>query len=178
MAIEFTASEWISASPNVVFGVATNLELAGKWMPNFVRMEKLTPGAFGPGTKFRETRKMFGKTATELFEVVAVRPPLRLELFVDGTQGTSRRGRFDYVYEFEPDGDGTRVSLTGAISQVPWYATLLGRLFVGGVRKACAADLRAMKAYIETQSTVLRHSTTAMPVFTPADASQALRRPE
>jgi hypothetical protein len=97
-------------------------------------MEKLTPGVFGPGTKFRETRKMFGKSATELFEVVAVRPPLRLELFVDGTQGTSKRGRFDYVYEFEPDRDGTRVSLTGAVSQVPWYAELLGRNRQCGVK--------------------------------------------
>ena len=53
MPLHFTATEWIGASPNVVYGVATNLQLAGKWMPNFVRMEKLTPGEFGTGTRFR-----------------------------------------------------------------------------------------------------------------------------
>jgi hypothetical protein len=177
MALQFTASEWIDASPNVVYGVATNLELAGKWMPNFVRMEKLTPGMFGPGTKFRETRKMFGKTASELFEVTAADPPRRLDLSVDGSQGASKRGRYDFVYEFESDGDGTRVSLTGTISQASWLWGLLGRPFVGGMRKLCVADLRALKNYIESQSTVLRHSTTAMPVFTPRDAVEAIRRP-
>lgn len=176
MPLHFTASEWIGASPNVVYGVATNLDLAGKWMPNFVRMEKLTSGAYGPGTRFRETRKMFGKTASELFEVVDADPPRRLALFVDGSQGTSKRGRFDYLYEFTPANDGTTVTLTGRISQIPWFWALIGRLFMGGMRKACEMDLRAMKTYVEAQSPTLRHSTAHMPVFTPRDAVKAVPR--
>jgi hypothetical protein len=174
MALEFTASEWIGASPNVVYGIATNLELAGKWMPNFVRMEKLTQGPFGPGTRFRETRKMFGKSATEVFEVIAAERPTRVELFVDGSQGTSKRGRYDYVYEFVEQDQGTRVTLTGRISRVPWFWQAVGRAFLGPMRKACEADLRAMKAYIEAQNANLRHSTAAMPAFTPPNAVRAL----
>lgn len=177
MALHFTASEWIGASPNVVYGVATNLELAGKWMPNFVRMEKLTPGAFGPGTKFRETRKMFGQTQSELFEVVDVDPPRRFTLFVDGTKGASRRGRFNFTYEFVPDGDGTSITLNGTLSGLTWFWEQLARLFIRSMRKSCAGDLRAMKTYIESQSTTLRHSTAVMRTFTPRDAAQTARRP-
>lgn len=176
MALEFTASEWIAASPNVVYGVAINLDLAGKWLPNFVRMDKITRGEFGPGTKFRETRKMFGKSATELFEVVSTDRPNRVALFVDGTQGTSRRGRFDYVYEFVEDGDDTKVVLSGRITEVPWFWALLGRLFIVRVRKACAADLRAMKEYIESQTAILRHSTATMETFKPRDIAKGPAR--
>lgn len=176
MPLHFTATEWIGASPNVVYGVATNLQLAGKWMPNFVRMEKLTPGEFGTGTRFRETRKMFGKTQSELFEVVETDPPRRVRLFVDGAQGSSRRGRFDFTYDFALEGDGTTVTLSGTLSQLPWFWELLARLFVPSMRKSCAADLRAMKTYIESQNTALRHSTAMMPAFTPRDAAQAIRR--
>lgn len=176
MPLHFTASEWIGASPNVVYGVATNLELAGKWMPNFVRMEKLTPGEFAAGTRFRETRKMFGKTQSELFEVVEAAPPRRVRLFVDGTQGASRRGRFDFTYEFVPDAEGTAVTLSGTLTQLPWYWELLARFFMRSMRNSCAADLRAMKTYVESQSAVLRHSTAMMPTFTPRDAVQAVRR--
>ena len=176
MPLHFTASEWIAASPNVVYGVATNLGLAGKWMPNFVRMEKLTPGEFGPGTRFRETRKMFGKTQSELFEVVETDPPRRVRLFVDGTQGASRRGRFDFTYDFVLDGDGTAVTLSGSLSELHWFWELLAHLFIRSMRQSCAAELRAMKTYIESQSTTLRHSTAMMPAFTPRDALQAVRR--
>lgn len=178
MALHFTISEWIGASPNVVYGVATNLELAGKWMPNFVRMEKLTRGEFGPGTRFRETRKMFGKTQSEVFEVVEASPPKRVRLFVDGSQGASRRGRFDFDFQFEPVDDGTRVTLSGSLSQLTWIWELLARLFMRSMRKSCEAELRAMKTYIESQNTVLRHSTAMMPAFTPRDAVQAVKRPE
>lgn len=176
MALRFTASEWIGASPNVVYGVATNLELAGKWMPNFVRMEKLSRGEFGPGTRFRETRKMFGKTQSEVFEVVETDAPRRVMLFVDGAQGASRRGRFDFTYDFALDRDGTTVTLSGSLSELTWFWELLARLFMRSMRKSCAADLRAMKTYIESQTTTLRHSTAMMPAFTPRDAAQAVRR--
>ena len=176
MPLHFTASEWIGASPNVVYGVATSLELAGKWMPNFVRMEKLTPGAFAPGTKFRETRKMFGKTQSELFEVVETDPPNRVRLYVDGTKGASQRGRFDFTYDFVLEGDGTNVTLSGSLSELTWFWELLARLFIRSMRKSCAADLRAMKTYIESQSTTLRHSTATMAAFTPGDAMKAVPR--
>ena len=61
-------------------------------------MEKLTHGEFGPGTKFRETRKFFGKTASEVFEVVAADPPRRVTLSVDGKATTTwKKGDARYI---------------------------------------------------------------------------------
>ena len=178
MALKFEASEWINASPNIVYGFATNLDLAGKWMPNFVRMEKLTPGAFGPGTRFRETRKMFGKTATELFEVLSTEPPRRFVLGVDGTQGSSKRGHYEFAYELLPESDGTRVLLTGTISKLSWFGRGIGRLFLGKIKRICAADLEALKQYIENQSASLRHTTAMMVAFTPPNPVKALPNDE
>lgn len=178
MPISFQASEWIHASPNVVYGVATNLDLAGKWMPNFVRMEKLTRGEFGPGTRFRETRKMFGKTQSDVFEVLEADPPKRVRLFVDGAMGSKKRGRLDFVYEFTPKDEWTAVTLEGTLSGLPWYWELFARLFVRKLRQACADELRAMKEFVESQTTVLRHSTAMMPAFTPRDAVRAVKPTE
>ena len=40
MAIEFTIEERVVAAPHAVFSVATDLENVGRWMPNFVRVER------------------------------------------------------------------------------------------------------------------------------------------
>ena len=104
-------------------------------------------------------------------------PPRRFTLFVDGTKGASRRGRFNFTYEFVPDGDGTSITLNGTLSGLTWFWEQLARLFIRSMRKSCAGDLRAMKTYIESQSTTLRHSTAVMRTFTPRDAAQTARRP-
>jgi hypothetical protein len=70
------------------------------------------------------------------------------------------------------------VNLTGTVSKLSWLLRGIGKMFLGSMRKACAEDLRALKAYIEAQSPTLRHSTAAMPAFTPPNAVQALRRDE
>ena len=101
MAIEFTIEERVVAAPHAVFSVATDLENVGRWMPNFVRVERLTDGRFGVGTRWRETRKMFGAEATEEFEVTRCDPPRRVELFVDGRKGSSKRGAYRFVYRFK-----------------------------------------------------------------------------
>ncbi|MFY0521668.1 hypothetical protein ACN28I_00080 [Archangium gephyra] len=55
----------MAASPERVFSALKDLDAASKWMPNLVGIEKLSPGKFGVGTKWRETRRMFGREASE-----------------------------------------------------------------------------------------------------------------
>jgi uncharacterized protein YndB with AHSA1/START domain len=151
VAIRFELTETIAAPPERVFAIMTDIPAAAHWMPGFVRIERLTGGEFGPGTRFRETRKMYGHEATEEFEVVAMEPPRALELHVDGTKGSSKRGLYRFRYRLEPDaaGAGTRVVLAGELTGLNRLMELLGRLMAGTFKKACAKDLAAMKAYIE-----------------------------
>jgi uncharacterized protein YndB with AHSA1/START domain len=152
MAIEFTISETINAPLERVFSVATDLDAAGKWMQNLVGIEKLTEGPMAVGSQWRETRKMFGRKASEHFEVTALVPNENLDLYVDGSKGTTGKGEFRFRHTFEASGGGTVFTLSGEVSGMGKFMELIGRLFIGGMKKAIAKDITAMKHYIEKGS--------------------------
>ncbi|WP_437636788.1 SRPBCC family protein [Sorangium sp. So ce854] len=149
MPLRFTIEERFDASPEDVFRLATDIDAFGDWMPNFVRVEKLTGDVVGKGAMWRETRKMFGKESTEQFEVTAAEPARSLDLFVDGKKGTTGRGAYRFRYVFEPQGAGTLLRMNGEIAGMGWFMETLGRLFIGSFKKAVHGDLKAMKAHLE-----------------------------
>jgi carbon monoxide dehydrogenase subunit G len=149
MPIDFTLTQHIADAPERVFHALTDLDGAADWMPGFVRIEKLSQGEFGVGSQWRETRKFFGKEATEQFEVTRCASPTQLSVRVDGSKGSSRRGEYLFDYQLEPSGTGTEVTLHGAIRGLGRFGTLMSRLFVGQYKKACANDLRALAEHLE-----------------------------
>jgi uncharacterized protein YndB with AHSA1/START domain len=151
MAITFELEEVFAAAPQQVFEALTNLEGAAGWMPNVVRIEKLTEGAFGIGTRWREIRRLFGREAREEFEVKGFEPHRALELHVDGTRGTSKRGYYRFHYTLDRVDGGTRLKLTGEVGGMGSLGDLIGRLFAGSYRSAILKDLQAMRAHLEAQ---------------------------
>jgi carbon monoxide dehydrogenase subunit G len=149
MPIEFTVRKEIAASPERVFSALKDLDAASKWMPNLVGIEKLSPGKFGVGTKWRETRRMFGREASELFEVTSLEPNKSLELYVDGTQGSAKRGHYRFRYRLEPAGGKTALTMEAEIGGMGFLLELFGRLMLGSFKKAIVSDLEAMAGYIE-----------------------------
>jgi hypothetical protein len=149
MAATFSTAVYIEAPPAVVFEALTNLDAAAQWMPNFVRAEKLTPGPVGPGTEWRETRKMFGKEATEHFKVTRFDRSSRMDLLIDGSKGSSGRGEYGFVFELLPERTGTNLELTGDI-RMPGIWGLFSRFMVGTFKKSCHKDLEALKAHLES----------------------------
>jgi carbon monoxide dehydrogenase subunit G len=122
----------------------------GEWMPGFVRVEVKTPGVTGVGLVFRESRRMYGREATEEFEVKAFEPPRRIRLFVDGTKGTMGKGAFTFDHTLEPKDGGTEVVLTGEATGMGRIGEWLGRIFlVRMMNKALEKDLDALKAWCE-----------------------------
>ena len=152
MSIHFELSETFRASPERVFEALLDLEGAHRWMPGLVRIEPLTRGPLQAGSRWRETRRMLGKEATEEFQLVTFRRPERLELLVDGSKGSSGRGYYRFTYGIRPTASGTHVRLTGSIGGLNGVMGLLGRLFVGTYKKACAKDLTALKLYLDGSS--------------------------
>jgi uncharacterized protein YndB with AHSA1/START domain len=149
MAATFSTAVYIESPPPVVFEALTDLDAAGKWMPNLVRIEKLTTGPFGPGSEWRETRKMFGKDSTEHFKVTRFDRPSRIDLLIDGSRGTSGRGEYAFVFEVLPERTGSNVELTGDI-RMPGIWGLFARFMAGSFKKACHKDLEALKAHLES----------------------------
>lgn len=151
MALQFSVKERIRAAPDRVFAVLTDLDAAKAWMPGYVSIEKLTPGGFAPGMRWRETRRLYRRQATEEFEVVACEPNSRIELYIDGKKGSSRRGEIRFRYELTPAEKGTVVTLHGEIGGLGRFLEWIGRLFIGSFKTACLRDLQAMRVYIESR---------------------------
>ena len=147
--MNFSTEIRIKATPERVLEAITDLESWQHWMPNFVAVEKLTEGDFGVGTEWKETRKMFGKEASEVFEVMAFDPPGRMSLRVDGAKGATGKGEFLFDYELHSDQGKTLLQMTSEIIMPGLFANLIGKLFFGSFKKACKKDLMALKDYVE-----------------------------
>lgn len=147
--IAWTTELTIAAPPERVFDGLTDLDEAGKWMKGFVRIDRLNPEVTGVGAKWREVRKMFGREASEEFEVTAYERPRRVSLFVDGSKGATGKGEFRFDYEITPAGDGTKLVIRNDIRIPGLFFRLLGWLFAGQFRKAIDADMQAFKAHLE-----------------------------
>lgn len=140
----------IHAPPERVFASMTDPGSARQWMKGLVSIEVLTSGPFGKGTVFRETRKMFGKEASELFEVRAWDPPRSFQFYVDGTKGATGKGEFIFDHTLTPTAEGTHVRLHGTI-QMPggFMLKMFSGLMASMFKKSIDKDLQALKAFIE-----------------------------
>ncbi len=65
-------SETIDAPRADVFARSTDIDRWPERMSGIERIERVTDGPFGVGTRFKETRVMMGKEATEEFEITEV----------------------------------------------------------------------------------------------------------
>jgi uncharacterized protein YndB with AHSA1/START domain len=140
--------EHFDCPPERLFRALIDVDRAGEWMPDFVGMEKLTAGEFGQGTRFRETRRFQGKVTVEQFEVTLFEPPRRLDLYADGTKGSSGRGAFRFSYELAPSETGTDLTLHIEAIGMSLFFRLLSPLFVLVFKRILARDHAALRAFI------------------------------
>ncbi|EYR62021.1 carbon monoxide dehydrogenase [Actinotalea ferrariae CF5-4] len=131
----------VAAPPERVWALATDLAGAPRVLSGVQRVEVLTPGPFAVGTRWRETRTMFGKEATEEMAVTAVEPQRSYTV-----EAESSGARYVSTFAFHPSPDGgTAVVLTfGAqattgVAKV--MAVLTGPLARRSVEKALRGDL-------------------------------------
>jgi DNA gyrase/topoisomerase IV subunit B len=99
-------TEWVARSPKEVFQFVTDSANAPKVSDSVTRMEKLTDGTVGVGTRYRETRLMDGKEQQTELEVVAFENGSRYSVRNE-TQGIETI----YEYMFRSEEEGTRINL-------------------------------------------------------------------
>lgn len=151
MSIKFSATQHFSVPKEKVFDGLTNLDGAQDWMKGFVSIEKIKGERIETGSVFRETRKMFGKSATEEFEATHVVPGKEINLRVDGAKGSSKKGEYLFQYLLEDKNGGTDVVMNGEIAGLKGISAFFGKLFVGMFKKACLKDLQALKNHLESK---------------------------
>jgi carbon monoxide dehydrogenase subunit G len=143
----FTITRHIAAPPDVVFHYAADFERAPQRIRGIKKVELLTQGPVGVGTRFKETRIVFKREATETMEVVAFDPPRGYTL---GAESCGCRYRIQF--RFAPANDGTDVELKFDAEPLTFLARLMGFL-MGRMIEMCAKesakDLEDLKAAIE-----------------------------
>ncbi|MFD3947828.1 SRPBCC family protein [Streptomyces sp. NPDC058579] len=140
----------IQAPPGPVWEAMTDLRGMERMLAGVERVEVLTEGGFGVGTRWRETRKMFGKEATEEMTVTEAEPPDRYVTVAD-SHG------MHYVSEIalRPDGAGATVArmtfsaTPAAGSRMGFLAKLMSGLGAKAVSRALAKDLDDVAASLE-----------------------------
>ncbi len=126
----------------------TDIEGAPRRISGIDSVEVLSDVPFGPGYRWRETRTMFGREATEEMWVTDLRQPAFYEVAA-ASHGTEYLSRYDFV-----DGpEGTIVSLT--FTGTPRSTTakamnvLTGWMAKGQVAKMLRRDLDELAAICE-----------------------------
>ncbi|WP_085992280.1 SRPBCC family protein [Oceanobacillus senegalensis] len=149
MSIHFEVIRTMPVSKEKAYRALLDLDTAKNWMQGLVRMERLDEGPMEVGSEWKETRKVFGKEASEHFEVVELNEPDKIVLRCDGTKGTTGQGEYVYTYLITSSGNHTEVTLKGEIKGLTGLAKVFGKMMAGTFKKACAKDLDALKNYLE-----------------------------
>ncbi len=143
-----TVSTNVSAPIDQVFEVYTDLEKLVERIPDITALEVLSKGPFGEGTRWRETRVMFKKEATEEMQVSGFDPPKSYNVDAE-----SHGMRYSTRFLFAPDGDGTKVSWTFSGTAVTLGAKIMAPIFnvlmKGTMTKCMLRDLEALRDVCE-----------------------------
>lgn len=113
------------------------------WMPDIVRIEKLTEGPARLGTRYQETRKMGGKEHTVALEITAFEEG---RIYAGTVEEKGVRGT--YTYTFQPEGGATRVRVVADV-QAKGLMKLMLPIVVGVMKKQDGGQLQRLKQAIE-----------------------------
>jgi carbon monoxide dehydrogenase subunit G len=136
-------SQPVAAPASAVWQVITDLPHWSEVVAGIDSVERLdTADGFGVGTRWRETRTMYGRTATEEMEVTAVEPGRSYT-----TQARNGSTLYTSVMSVQPRGDSASLlSMTfdaqagGLLNKT--LGAVVGRLMAGNVRKMMQKDLQ------------------------------------
>ena len=147
--MEVTCSRHINAPAEKVWGLMTDLESFPETVGGIESVERLDDGSgFGPGTTWRETRTLLGRTATEDMWVTDFDPG-RSYVVEANSHGTGYRTS----QRIESEGEGSLLTMTfsgtptGTVSKI--MSATIGRLFAKATKKAFEQDLADIAAAAE-----------------------------
>jgi hypothetical protein len=143
----FMLSKKIDAPPQAVFTLFSDLANAAGRIKSITKIEVVTAGPIGVGTRFKETRIMFGKECTEEMQITAFDPGQSYEVTCHSCGADYRT-----LFRFTSDGGGTRVDVdfhTRATSLAAKLMVPMGWLMVGMVKKCVEKDVEDLKKVAE-----------------------------
>lgn len=148
---EITVTRHVGAPVDRVWAVFTDLEHAPERLSGVKSVEMLSEGSFGVGTRWRETRVMYGKEASEEMTIAESEPPHRYVATAE-----SHGARYRSVFEFSPAGERTEVRMTFSGEPTTTAMRIVGvvtmPLMRRSVSKALTKDLDDLAAACEREA--------------------------
>jgi hypothetical protein len=151
MATQCEISIGIDVPAEHAFAALADFANAPKRVPGIRAVEMLTPGPVAVGTRFRETRVMFGREARETMEVTRFDPPSLYEL-----SALSCGSRLRSTIAVTPRGDrACEVTMRLIAEAETFFAKcmmlVMGRMMLKACTKAIREDLDAVKRSLEAK---------------------------
>ena len=135
----FTITKRIDAPLDVAFDVFTDFSRGAERIPSIAKIEMLTDGPIGVGTRWRETRRAGAGTATEELEIVRFEPG---EGYV--VECESHGCKFTSACILWEDGGGSKVQVALDIEARTWSARMRLFFVLVMIRKEFQRDLDAL----------------------------------
>lgn len=148
-----TVSREIAAPPDVLWTIMTDLGSFEETISAIQSVEALSEDtSFGIGTKWRETRRMFGKQATEVMWVTEIDPGRSYVVNAE-----SHGAKYTTAMSVTPVGnDSCEVTMDFGAEPVGTMAKIvtatIGRFFENATRKAFAQDLADIATVAEART--------------------------
>lgn len=145
-------SQRIGAPAAAVWDLITDLDGSPQRLSRVESVERLSGPDFGVGTRWRETRVMFGRRASEEMEVTTIEPgsAYTVEAASHGSRylsvlsvAATGEAESRLTMRFEADPETTIAKVTAAT---------VGRLFARATRRAIARDLDDIAAAAQSGS--------------------------
>jgi len=145
-----TFTKRINAPAGRVFEVLANPSGWAEAVEAIRKVEVLTPGPVGKGTRFRETRVMFGKEATETMEFTEFEPG---KGFTIGCESCGVR--YSTRHELREENGATeltmRMECRPLTIMTKVMSPVMGLLMGAAMRKCMAKDLEDLKKAVEAR---------------------------
>lgn len=149
--MKLSIEETVSAPVERVFEVFSDVVSLEERISGIVKVEILSEVRSGNGVRWRETRVMFGKEATEEMDISDFDPPHSYQV-----NASSHGMSYVSVLNFESiDANSTRIVHEYIATPITFGARIMQPmmiLFKGPLRKALHGDILELKAFVESDT--------------------------
>jgi uncharacterized membrane protein len=145
--MKLTLKRTVDAPVTSVFQVYADFGNVAARVDGIQKIEMLTDDPVGIGSRFRETRMMFGRESTEEMEITEFEPNKKYTV-----EAFSCGAHFQTIFRFRPDGNATHVDVELNTRNVSLFSKLmspLGFLMAGPMKKMIMSDIDQLKSYCE-----------------------------